>query len=88
MIMYHFSIYDEVTLIYNLPFIAHNVNDAKRMFLTNMKNPNSNLHANPGDFSLYHVASYDNETGEYTNIFPKELILKGSKSMIEDNNHV
>lgn len=79
MILQLFSIYDEVTLIYNYPFIAHNINDAKRMFISSTQDENSMISKNPQDFSLYYVGSYNNENGEYTNTFPKELVLRGNQ---------
>lgn len=81
MIIPHFSIYDEVTQIYNLPFQAHNINDAKRMFITASQDESTNLSKNPQDYSLYYVADYDNETGNYTTIHPKEFLLRGVKPL-------
>lgn len=85
MIIYHFSVYDEITCLYNLPFQAHNINDAKRIFTTALHDPSTKLHQHPADYSLYYVATYDNETGTYINNSPKELILKGSQIALEEN---
>lgn len=76
--VHHYSIFDQVTQIFNLPFQAHNHNDAIRMFTNAAKDETTNLSKSPSDYNLYYVAIYDNEKGEYITISPKELIFKGS----------
>lgn len=78
----HYSIFDQITQIYNIPFQAHNHNEAIRMFTTAASDPSTNLSKNTSDYDLYYIASYDNETGDYTYQNPKELILKGSSLLI------
>lgn len=35
---------------------------------------------NPTDFSLYHIADYDSDTGIVTSVVPIELICRGEKN--------
>lgn len=75
----HFAVYDEITSLYGMPFQAYNNQDAMRIFHRAVQDPETNLNKHPQDYSLYFVAKYDNETGEYINIQPKQLLLKASQ---------
>lgn len=84
MIQNLYTVYDEITLIYNPPFPAHNHKDAIRIATLATNNPNSSISNSPEDYSIYYIAAYDNEIGEFTNIFPKEFIVR-CKSLVNIN---
>lgn len=59
-----FAVHDRVTEAFGSPFTAQTEAEAKRMFLTAASDPDTNLAKNPDDFSLYHVGSFNNSTGD------------------------
>ncbi|WNK14894.1 MAG: nonstructural protein [Microvirus sp.] len=80
-----YSVYDEITENYMFPFSAHNANDAMRMFYNASLTPNSTLNLSPQDYTLYHVATYNSNNAQYTNITPPKQISK-LQSLINQNN--
>lgn len=79
-----YSIYDEILNVYNNPYPSINDQDAQRQLKMASNDPDTQLHQSPQDFSLYHVGTYDDELGEYTNIFPKQLIIRVSQLIIKN----
>lgn len=73
-----FSIYDEVTELYNLPFAAVNEREAIRNLTLAAQDPNSSLNRSSEDYSLYHVGVYDDQNATYTNIQPVKLVVRVS----------
>lgn len=51
-----------------------------RMACDSSNSSSSLMTWNPVDFSLYHVADYDSDTGIVTPIVPIELICRGEKN--------
>jgi len=58
-----FTIYDDATKIFMSPFFSHTANSAIRSIVTQLKDPNSMLAQNPGDFTLYSLGTYDDHSG-------------------------
>lgn len=71
-----FTIYDEVTEVYNLPFAAINEREAIRNVTLAAQDPNSSLNRSAEDYSLYHVGTYDDQTAIYENIQPVRLVVR------------
>lgn len=63
-----FSIYDEATEIFNLPFHAINERAAIRSFQQACLQPDNHLSMSPQDFTLYHVSDYNDKTGKVENL--------------------
>lgn len=61
--------------LFNQPFVAFNDSDAQRCIITAAQ-PDTSLWQHSEDFSLYHVATYDNELGTFENHQPPRLIAK------------
>lgn len=58
-----FSIYDEASQAYMMPFFSPQNASAIRAVVTQLKDPNSMLAQHPDDFTLYAVGFYDDRTG-------------------------
>lgn len=65
-----FSIRDNKAQVFMPPFHSHNQGTAIRSIQQNMQDPNSSLAAYPADFSLYEIATFDDDTGD---VVPTEL---------------
>lgn len=59
-----YAVFDKKALSYNRPFFVHNDQVAKRIFVNEVANPDSDLSHNPEDFILYRIGSYDDQSGE------------------------
>lgn len=75
-----YSIYDSVAGTFTTPIFLHNDNEAKRLFKTWCNNPELPMHANPGDYALYAIGFYDNNSGLIEPQTPHNQIMKGSSS--------
>lgn len=58
-----FTVLDKLAAVYATPFFAINASLAQRDFAYACKDPNSKISRNPEDFSLWHVAEYDDSSG-------------------------
>ncbi|WNK14568.1 MAG: nonstructural protein [Microvirus sp.] len=73
------SIYDEAIEVYYPPFHSVTLRDAERQFGLAATKPDSALFGSPQDYSLYHVATFDDHTATYENINPPSLICRATK---------
>lgn len=58
-----FSVYDEKSKAFGVPFFAVNSGVATRMFTDLVNDPKSTPFRYPTDFSLYHVGEFDDFLG-------------------------
>lgn len=63
-----FSIYDNKAKAFSQPFYSPTVAVGIRNFEAAVKDANTQLHKHPEDFTLFHVASYDDEVGRFNNL--------------------
>ncbi|AXL15387.1 nonstructural protein [Microviridae sp.] len=66
MITQVFSIYDSKTKIYNKPIFLLNEAEAKRALTDLLADKTSTLALHPEDYSLWHLGSFDDSTGYFT----------------------
>ncbi|WNK13731.1 MAG: nonstructural protein [Microvirus sp.] len=59
-----FTVYDAVADIYSVPYSAPNTQAGMRSFTDACLEPNSPFYKNPGDYSLYQVGKFDQDTGK------------------------
>ncbi|QXP44311.1 MAG: nonstructural protein [Arizlama microvirus] len=70
-----YAIYDTKARCFSQPFYAPNDEVALRMFQITAGDPGSNLSKFPADFSLHHLAEYDDEIASFTQTQPRPLGL-------------
>lgn len=58
-----FSVYDSKAKAYLPPFFLHNTGMATRIFQNCANDPTHTFGANPGDYTLFHIGSFDDNTG-------------------------
>lgn len=78
------AVKDEALEAYMRPFFAQSVGQAQRMFVDEVNNPQGEMHKHPNDYSLYHLGTWDDETGalqhqmnEAETTFEPRLIARG-----------
>lgn len=67
MIVKVFSIFDAKSKLFGQPFFMGQNGQAIRAFTDLVNDENSMLNKHSGDFSLYQIASYDDNTAKFTN---------------------
>lgn len=65
MILKVFAIFDKVAGFYGAPFFLTSVGEARRAFSDLANDLNTNIGRHPGDFALFELGSFDNETGHW-----------------------
>lgn len=59
-----FSVHDQKAEAFIQPFYAPNVAMAIRMFSTAANDPSTQFAQNPGDYTLFEIGRFDQDTGE------------------------
>jgi hypothetical protein len=65
-----YSIYDAKAEAFAMPFSAQNDGVATRMLLDTASDPNISLSKHPEDYSIFKLATYDENTGIVTPVVP------------------
>lgn len=69
MVLKIFAVYDSKAESYMQPFFMQTAGMAIRAFADTVnREPNSALAAHPGDFTLFQIAEYEQDTGEFTQL--------------------
>nr|QJB19204.1 MAG: nonstructural protein [Microvirus sp.] len=76
MILQQYSIYDEVIQSYYAPFQCINEKDAIRTLSQVLLDKKSKLFLSHQDYSLYHVGSFNDQDGQFSNITPPFLVTR------------
>lgn len=63
MLMKAYSVMDVKAKAYNTPFFMAQDGMALRAFGDLVRDPKTSIHAHPEDYSLFHVGSFDDESG-------------------------
>lgn len=72
-----FSIKDKKTNHFYIPFPCENYDSAKRIYEMTKADKNNIVAKYPNDFGVYHVGSFNFETGLLKSVEPTELIDEG-----------
>jgi len=68
-----YSVFDIVAKVFSQPFYMASTGQALRGFGDEVNNPNSMLSKHPGDFKLFKLAEFDDNTGKFISIEPEFL---------------
>lgn len=63
-----FAVYDTQVGAFLAPFFLQTAGQAVRSFMDASKDPNMEFSKHPGDYTLFELAEYDEETGKFTNL--------------------
>ena len=75
-----YAIYDEKAEQYNAPFPLATDGLAKRSFEDACRDTRTDLYKYPGDFTLYCIATWDDDLGKFENIIPARFIAKNVRA--------
>lgn len=70
-----YAIRDSKTEAFSTPFFSFNNATAIRSFTDAVNDPNTNLNKHSEDFAIFHIADWDDITGELTPVTPTNLGL-------------
>lgn len=68
MIWQVYSVFDSAVKVFDRPFLQKTRGEATRSWVDVCNNKESKMFMHPQDFALFQVASYDDETGRYSNL--------------------
>lgn len=69
-----FTIYDSKAETYAPPFMTDSIGITLRSFSDAVKNPELDFYKHPEDYTLFHIAEFDNKTAKYKNLLtPKSI---------------
>lgn len=68
------SVFDAKAGLFSNPFYSVNTAVAKRDFFAGCSDPKSGLSRNAEDYSLFQVATFDDESGQFSPIVPPSFI--------------
>lgn len=71
-----FSIRDSKGEVFNPPFYKHTHGEAERDFTSLVRDEKSMVSKYPEDFDLYHVGTYDDQTGVFKSLETPLHIIK------------
>lgn len=69
-----FSIFDEKSGVFGLPFFTKNKGMALRSFSDLVKDQNTSIFRHPDDFKLYLIGDFDDVSGELSHLAQPEFV--------------
>lgn len=76
-----YTVHDAAVKAYLQPFFARSHGEALRSFTDAINDPKTSLNAHPHDYSLWHVADFDDNTATVVPN-PPERLLGGTEALI------
>jgi len=73
MILKVFSVFDSKLQVFNTPFFSRSAADASRSFSDLVRDSRTTVGQHPGDFFLYEIGEYFDESGELIAFTPKQI---------------
>lgn len=70
-----YTIYDKVAQVYSSPMTQRTHGQASRMLQNEVHNPQSPIAQHPGDYELWHIGTWDQETGEVQPIQKERIAI-------------
>lgn len=83
MIYHVFSVRDSAAKAFLPPWIMHQVPMAVRLFGNTVNQPDHQWSANPEDFSLYRLGTWDDGSAQYDLLKEPELVCQGVQMVKE-----
>lgn len=74
MILEIYAIHDRVGAFFSAPFFLQNVGLARRTLADIVTDMNTQIARHPHDYSLYHLGSFENESGIFAPLSPPVFI--------------
>jgi len=86
-----YAIYDSKSKFYRFKYECRTHGEALRAFITGANDIKTEIGRHPADFTLFHVAQYEDESATFQNICPPEnlglaLHFVEAKNILEEKN--
>lgn len=78
-----FAVKDRALNAFMTPWFAQTVNQAIRMFQDEVNNPQGQMIKHPDDYDLYHLGSWNDDNGNFTNIENDQIAI--GKNMVNSD---
>lgn len=75
MILEVFAVKDRALNAHMRPWFAQTIGQALRMFQDEINNTQGEMHKHPDDYDLWHLGSWNDENGNFTNVENKQIAL-------------
>lgn len=85
MVLKMYSIRDQKSEVYNLPFFQKTHGEAERSFRTTAMDQKTTICQHPEDFDLYFLGEYDDNTGKFQPNETPQHILKAIDCIQPEN---
>jgi len=69
-----FAVYDQAVKQYLRPFQMNTLAEATRGWIDVVNDPKTDFHKHPADYTLFHIAEYDESTGMFRNLDCPEVV--------------
>lgn len=80
-----YAVHDSKAGMYNRPMPSTNDQTAIRGFIAQAINPESDIHKNQYDYSLFRIGQYDEESSIITPETPPEFLINAEQANLNDN---
>jgi hypothetical protein len=70
-----FSVFDSKSKVFSTPFFSHNINTALRDFAHASNDKSTDLYRYSTDYTLFHIGSFDEDSGIINSFNPVSLGL-------------
>lgn len=77
-----YAIFDHAVKAFLPPFCLRNDGQAVRTFKDCVNSKNHQFAEHPEDYNLFHIATYDDTTGEFTNSYPAPKNLGSGLALV------
>lgn len=71
MMLNAYSVFDQCSMTFGVPFFSINDATARRLFSDLVRDPRSSIYQHPGDYLLYLVGTFVDDTGKIDSIIPQ-----------------
>lgn len=75
MIYFVVAIRDRAADVFGQPVFVSSIGGAIRSFGDEVNNPESQIHKHPGDFDLYELGTFDDNTAQFTCSTPRQIAI-------------
>lgn len=76
------AVKDRALDAFGRPFYVQTIGQAIRSFQDEVNNKESEIHKHPEDYDLYHLGTWNDDTGQFTNNQPPMQICIGKQAII------
>lgn len=81
MLLHVCAVRDSAADAFGRPFVVPTLGLATRSFIDEVANPQSAFHSHPGDYTLFELGSFDDNTGKFESLESPRQIMRGQEAV-------